>query len=320
MEKYFANNEILKIIFKRRKEFLIIGISSVILSIILSSSFFIAPKFKSEAIIYPVNLNTYSSESESEQMIQILLSDNIPNTLIKKYNLYKHYRIDTTKKYFHTYVIKELENNVKFTKTEYESIVIEVMDESSIIAFKMVNTIIDAYNDKVREMQREKTKELIDIVGKKLILKRIEIDTLEEKIQRLRVNKSILDYNTQVVEATKGYLRTSVVPTNVEGSTKILNNLKIYGSEFLRLQIALDRANNLYTTLDEQLWKLQIEYDKKLTYAHIISKPTLPDKKSYPVRWLIILVSFVSVEFLALLLFLFFDSIGKINILDVVEK
>ena len=44
-----------------------------------------------------------------------------------------------------------------------------------------------------------------------------------------------------------------------------------------------------------------------LTYTNVVTYPFVPDKKSYPVRWLIVLVTDVAALALAFLLIVFFD-------------
>ena len=69
MNDFFDNRRILEIIWKRRLHFIIIGIVAVVLSAIFSSAFFIPPKFKSTARLYPINLSIMSEESETEHML-----------------------------------------------------------------------------------------------------------------------------------------------------------------------------------------------------------------------------------------------------------
>jgi hypothetical protein len=61
--------------------------------------------------------------------------------------------------------------------------------------------------------------------------------------------------------------------------------------------------------------KLQFEYEnalkdvsKILTYSNMVTRPIPADKKSTPIRWLIVLVSVVSSLFVAFLVLLFMDS------------
>jgi uncharacterized protein involved in exopolysaccharide biosynthesis len=50
-----------------------------------------------------------------------------------------------------------------------------------------------------------------------------------------------------------------------------------------------------------------MEYEKDITYSHIVEHPIVADKKSYPVRWLIVAFSTFSAVFMAFLVFLVLD-------------
>src|ERR1051325_11180077 len=112
-----------------RKHLFIVGLIALVASVIFSGPAFIKPRFKSFAILYPVNLQTYSQESPTENMIQLLESSDIQDQLIRDFNLYSHYEIDTTdNEHMRTDVMKVLEDNVSVKKTEYESVEIKVYD------------------------------------------------------------------------------------------------------------------------------------------------------------------------------------------------
>ncbi|NQU87350.1 MAG: hypothetical protein HQ541_16475, partial [Mariniphaga sp.] len=78
MKDFFNNQRILDIIWKRKFHFIAIGIIAILLSAVFSSPTFIAPKYKSSARIYPTNnIFTFSDESETEQMLEIVNSADI---------------------------------------------------------------------------------------------------------------------------------------------------------------------------------------------------------------------------------------------------
>src|SRR6187399_2603766 len=90
---------ILSIAAKYKIHLFLITIFSVTLAVIFSSEAFIKPRFKSNAVVYPSNLVPYSTESPTEQMLQLFESDDIRDELIKDFNLFEHYEIDTAQKY-----------------------------------------------------------------------------------------------------------------------------------------------------------------------------------------------------------------------------
>jgi capsular polysaccharide biosynthesis protein len=94
MNEFFDNRRILDIIWNRRIHFIIIGIIAVVLSAIFSSPFFITPKFKSSARVYPSNISAISEESTTEQMLEIMNSVDIKLEMMKAFNLDEVYKID----------------------------------------------------------------------------------------------------------------------------------------------------------------------------------------------------------------------------------
>jgi uncharacterized protein involved in exopolysaccharide biosynthesis len=90
----------MKIFFRWKWHLLSIAVVAALLAAVFSGSFFIKPKYKSYALVYPSNIAPYSDESESEQMLQWLQSQDIRDSIIRKFNLAEHYRIDSSYKYY----------------------------------------------------------------------------------------------------------------------------------------------------------------------------------------------------------------------------
>jgi len=165
-ENYFSNIRMMKIFFRWKWHLLIITAVAALLAAVFTSSYFIKPKFKSYALVYPSNIAPYSDESESEQMLQWLQSQDIRDSVIRKFNLPAHYRIDSSYKYFHSTMQYLYNKNVKISKTQYESIEIVVTDTDPVIARDMVLAIIDFCNLKIRNIHRSKYEEVVQSMGK----------------------------------------------------------------------------------------------------------------------------------------------------------
>lgn len=306
MDKFFNNQYLLNLIIKWRKHLIIIALAAIILSIVFSSPFFIKPKYKSYATIYPSNLVSYSSETVTEQMLQIFKSEDIRDAVVKKLNLIKHYDIDTTEKYHYTNLIHKWESNVSINKTEFETVKIEVLDIDPVIACKILNEMIDLFNIKVRTMFRVKKAEMVKTLENQLNIKKVERDTLKAKLFRLSTQYHLIDYTEQSKEATREYVRTGSKSTN---AAMIVKNLETKGAEFRVLSAQFENAINTYNNL-----KLEYETDlkdltKELTYTNLVDKPFPSDKKCYPVRWLIVIISTLGALLLGFLSILFVEKI-----------
>lgn len=318
MNKYFSNTDILKLLFKWKIHLAVVVVLSIVLASVFSSSMFIIPKFKSFALVYPSNVQPYSEESESEQMLQFLQSKDIRDKIIVKYNLPKRYKLDSSYRYFHSALLYEFSQNVVISKTPFESVKIEVYDAEPQIACDMVNDIVKFYDEKMLETHREKYSEVAGFLEKRLVEKKIEIDSVEKKLLILRTIYGIFDYPNQSREVARGHLRTvdgSNAAQNI--NTKEVNllkkNIEEKGGEFTFY-------NDRYFDLIAEYGKIKMDYDeavmnrdKTISYANYVTKPFPADKKSYPVRWIIVLVTAVATLFASFLVVLIIENLHSIK-------
>ncbi|HNW53180.1 MAG TPA: hypothetical protein PKN21_02875, partial [Bacteroidales bacterium] len=75
----------MKIILKWKWHLLVFAVIAALVSLVVSSPYFMKPRFKSFAIIYPSNILPYSEESQTEQMLQWLNSSDVRDSVIKKF-------------------------------------------------------------------------------------------------------------------------------------------------------------------------------------------------------------------------------------------
>jgi uncharacterized protein involved in exopolysaccharide biosynthesis len=305
---FFNSLELFRLLHQWRKHLIVVALISLAGSVIFSSPAFIKPRFKSYAIVYPSNLIAYSTESATEQMLQIAQSSDIRNRVIEAFDLYTHYEIDTAKNdHFHSDAIKQYEENVTIKQTEYESMEITVYDTDPLVASRMVDSIIHYFDIKARAMQAEKSAEVLVIAREQLDKKQAEIDSLEARVKEYRMNYNLLDYKAQSAEAYRGYFR-NLASGNARGAAEakaIIEALKDKGGEFYAMNENLWRFRGTYNDLKVEYDNAYRDVFKKLTYANVVTRPQPADKKSYPIRWLIVLISVSSsvfVAFMALLI------------------
>ncbi|MBW6535842.1 MAG: hypothetical protein K0B11_12615 [Mariniphaga sp.] len=311
MNNFFDNQRILQVIWRRKFHFIVVGAIAVLLSAIFSGPKFIQPKFKSTARIYPTNLWVLSEESETEQMLEILNSRDIKLKMFDAFDLDQVYKISREDPHYLTYMFDIYNKNVKAGKTKFESVEISVMDHNPHRASNMCDSIIRFYNKKVRNLHKAKDWEMVEIARKNLGKKQAELDTLVAELDVVRKEFGILDFNRQVEKVTEGYMNalTSGRASSPDAKKiqELYNNMVVKGAE---TRIMEARFDNLITQIDS-LTNLQdlylSEFEKDITYAHVVEYPIPVDKKSYPVRWIIVVFSTISAVFLALLVFLVLD-------------
>lgn len=311
----FSNQSLISVLFKWKYPLFIVFALAVIFSALFSSPYFITPKYKSFAVIYPSNLIPYSTETATEQMLQIFKSDDIRDSLIAEFNLIEYYDIDVTKEHYFTTLIRMYEKNVNIRKTEFESVYIEILDWDAVRASEMVKEMINLFNRKVRQMHREKAEEVLVIASNQLQTKERQIDSVSQLINKMSTAYHILDFETQAKEVTRGYLRTvdgaGATHVNNRAVLELKQNLEEKGSKYILL-------NNVLEGLIEQYIELKTKYEvavrdveKHLTYTNVVSSPVPADKKSYPIRWLIVFVATLAAMFLSVILIMTIENYRK---------
>ncbi len=316
MEEYSESSYyFIKLIIKWKKHFIIVTVAAIAVSSFFSSEFIIKPKYKAFAIVYPANINPYGAESSTEQLLQLLQSSDIRNSIFKKFKLADRYDIDTTVKGWNARLLAAYGSNVDMKRTEYESIEIKVMDTDPQIACDIVNAIMDALNLKARTLQRSKTKEALVIISKQMNAKRYQLDSLNAFLQELRVKYQILDYNGQVKEVVKSYLK-ALTSGNKNGNIKdidvMIRNLEEKGGSYYEAIQVFDAALAHYNSIRMEYENVVKDLNKELTYTNIITPPSPADKKTYPIRWLIVLASTVAANLFLLFTLALIDVRKKI--------
>ena len=299
-------------LFKWKWHLGVIVLASVILAAIFSSPFFITPKFKSFAVVYPANISEYSDESETEQMFQILQSQDIKDSVIKKFNLPKHYEIDPAYQYYRTAINYEYGQNVKINKTPYDAIRIEVLDKDPQIAADMVNAIIDFFNLKVRAMHRSKYYEVILMYENLLAQKQKNIDEIQDELIELSTEYGLLSYDQTSEQVMRGYLQTIMGANksniNMKEVNRLKENMEKYGGELIILVESLKLEVKTYATFKveyEDTWRF---YYSDLTYSNVITSPFPSDKKATPIRWLIVAITAMVTFFFSLIIVLIIEN------------
>jgi uncharacterized protein involved in exopolysaccharide biosynthesis len=311
MNNFFDNQRILDIIWKRKFHFVTVGVIAIILSAIFSGPTFITPRFKSTARVYPTNIWVLSDESETEQMLEILNSNDLKLKMFDTFELDKVYEVNKDDPKYFTYMFDNYNTYVSTRKTEFETAEVEVLDIDPNRASAMCDSIISFYNKKVGEMHKAKEKEMVVISSQQLKENHEQLTDIEKQLDSIRKESGILSYDYQVPELTRGYMNALATGRGSSSDTKKIENLydnfSNYGSKAARLEHFFDKKLEVIDSLNIEYQHHLMEYRKNITYSHVVEYPFPADKKSYPVRWLVVLFSAFSAIFIALLTFLVLD-------------
>ena len=305
----FNTKEIIAIVLKNKKAIILVTLLAAVASTIVS--FMLKPKYKSYAVVFPVNLSPSSEESNTEQLLQFFYSEEVKNRVAEKHELYKHYEVDPAaagaKNLFDLY----FKANVSISPTLYESIEIVVKDESPEVAQKVAQSMIDETNKFIMETKRERLSEYIVNSMKGLSYEMKGLDSINKTINELRSNYNIIDVAAQAKYLSKKMMSGGQLS---ESEKVLFEGIKTKNTELEKMWNAANGQQGTMNYFRDQKDKYLFDYNSEISFTNVVSKPTLPDKKFFPVRWLIVSISTMSVAALAALFFILSNkSVRKVD-------
>ena len=280
-DNFFASKRIFGVLWSRRVPLSVLTLIGLVSGFVFSGPKFIVPRYKSHAVVYPSNISSYSEESETEQYMQWVMSQQVMDSIIEQYNLYDHYGIYRNDPHSLSYMISEYGKMVKFEQNVYDAVVISVTDKDPVLACNMVNSIINVTDYVIRTAQQAKFKEVIPNASIGVRMVNHYVDSLKN-----------------VMEATKEYGNLKGV--DVLGDPDYMSSL-----------LSISALGDVRSKVVNNYVQSVRDASRNFTYANVVSKPFVADEKSYPVRWIIVLVSGFSLLFFGILVFLIVDGNEK---------
>jgi uncharacterized protein involved in exopolysaccharide biosynthesis len=326
----FDSSGLLFFIYRWRKTLIIVFIFAVVASWVFSSPFFITPKYNSTVIMFPVATNSISKalisqksgvkedilgfgeEEQAEQMLQILNSNRIMDQIISQFDLLNHYDISPDSKYKMTRLIREYDNNITFRRTEYMAVRISVLDKDPVIAAQIANTIAELVDSTKNQMQKERARMALDIVETEYKELQSEINMIVDSLRSIG-ELGVHDYESQS-EVLNQQLAIAISKGDkvaIRALEERLGTLAKYGSTFLSLKNTLEYKTEQITLLKAKYEEAKVDAEQELPQKFIVNSAFVAEKKSYPIRWMIVVVTTLSALMLSFITIIIFESFSK---------
>ncbi len=323
------------VIFLWSKKKILIGVTLVaaIAAIIFSAPYFIPPKYKSTVILFPASTNSISKallgdnqgykqdllqfgeEQDAEQLLQILNSSKIRDRIIQKYHLMHHYDINANDKYKRTLLNKEYASNITYRRTENMAVEITVLDINPDTAALIANNIAALLDSTKIQMQKDRAYRGYQIVKNEYEHLQRGIRVKEDSMTKLR-EMGVQDYETQS-EMINRQLAIEIAKNPNSNAVKALNKkmevLAKYGGPYVSLRDGLEHDKKLVSEVREKYDKAKIDYEEELPQTFIVDRAYPAEKKSYPVRWVIVLVASLSAFLFTVFVLVILEGFKKEN-------
>lgn len=306
----FDSGSILFFIYKWRRPLGLIAAVAIVLSFIFSSPLFITPKYKSTVILYPsasssisralltersgqrYDLTDFGQDAQTEHMLQILNSSRIRKKVVDKFDLLRHYNIETNHRYRQTRLQREYEGNINFRRTEYMAVKIAVLDKDPQMAADIANYIATLVDSVRNAMQKDVAVPGFQIVEQQYLQLQDEIRAKEDSLTKLR-ELGVHEYESQS-EMLNQQLAIEIARNNrpaIQALEQRLDILSKYGGAYVSLRDQLVHDQRQLSILRTRYEEARVDAEAQLPFKFVVEEAVKAERKSYPIRWLIMVLS-----------------------------
>lgn len=323
-EPALNSGQLISFLWKKRKPLMIITASAFVLSI--GASMLLTPYYMARAIVFPTKSNSvdyntnsrnsvveFGDEADAERLLQVLISPEIRDSLTIKHNLYSHYEIDCTQTHARYEFQKVYEGNIKFERTRYNSINIDVYDTDPMLAAEIANDIVRLVDTVMNRMIRQRSVGPMYAVQHEVSLIKTEMGDYSDRLRALSDSGVVSkderqNLSTAYLEAKKSgdHVFAAEMKRKLDATQKYGSDYDIYSnlSEFFAL-----RYSNILDVNDQSTQYASTNIQQTIRH----SMAEVPDKKAKPKRAIIVLFATFSTFLFAVFLLLGIEKFKEIK-------
>ncbi len=326
----FDMGNVIKYIIKRFRILLTVTLLAFLVSVVVS--YMIKPKYRSTVILFPTSpasvaksimstqyvtsrgadILNFGLEDECDQLLQILLSRELKDSMNARYNLMHHYGIDTKGKYAQTRFYETFDDNFRFRRSPYNSIIVNVFDVDPKLAAEMANEVVRLGDSLFSRMIYDFCSKAFEVIKKEYEDLDSLINAKEKRLIEL-ASKGVYKYDVQSKELTRAYykaLQSGKIQLANEINQK-MKSIEKYGVEYSGLKYDLRMLRNQRSAIHYKFTEARAALEQKLPNKFIVEHAVPSDKKAWPVRSIIVIASTLGAFLFTLLSMVFFDALKR---------
>lgn len=325
-DKYNAFS-LLKFMWKWRKWLLIVCAATFVVS--AACSFLVRPRFKSTAVIYAprtssvskillneqnynerLEIKALATVDETEQMLPFLNAVAIKDSLINKYNLADYYGIDLNKKGGKTKLYKTVMNNLTVKRTEYGAISVSMSDWDPQRAYQMTLDVIRWLDTIKNRVEYERASAAVAILQHQMDSIQHELDIVNDSIREI-MSHGVFDVKLQSERLTQQYAIAAA-----QGNTAAMQRIQKeqdtiakYGAQLTSYQDLEFNFSKYHALCKEKLMDAKMDMTTIMPVKFVIDQPYPADKKYYPKKSLIVIISTLCAFILTMIVLLMIERV-----------
>ncbi|RMG86776.1 MAG: hypothetical protein D6714_03580 [Bacteroidetes bacterium] len=292
----------------------------------------------------------YGDKDDIDRIMSIAQSGELADLLIKEFDLYNHYDIDTSHRLAKYYVYTELSSLFEAERTKEDAIKLTVEDTDKALATRMANFARDKINEIAQRLIKESLARTAETYRQSLEESRKKLDSLGKELRMVRDSFGVYNTETQsegmvtLVTKTEAKIQRnkaklefykslnqrayrdsivriqSLIPALEAELETYRTNLERFNKGFSRAEVLTQvqlRSSDQLGKDRERYRQLLSVYNSSFPAIHVLEEATIPVVKSRPKRMLIVTVAVVLAFILSVIGVLIFDTYRDINWRDI---
>lgn len=318
---------LLQFMWKWRKWLIIVCATAFVVS--AACSFLVRPRFKSTALIYAprtssvskillneqnynerLEIKALATVDETEQMLPFLNSVAIKDSLVEKYKLAEYYNVNLDKKGGRTKLYKNLTNNMTIKRTEYGAIQVSVSDWDPQRAYNMTLDVVRWLDTIKNHVEYERALAAYTILQNQLDSVDKEIAATNDSIREI-MSHGVFDVKGQSERLTQQYA-IAAAQGNAAAMQRIQreqDTIAKYGAKLTAYQEMSYNFSKYHALCKEKMLDAKMDMTTIMPVKFVIDEPFPADKKFYPKKSLIVIISTLCAFILTMIVLLMIERI-----------
>lgn len=307
--------------------------------------------FKPEQMFGTSNkdMDFYGTSDDLDRVMTIAESGELYDFLIKKFNLYKHYEIDSTHEKAPFKVRERLQKLYSVKKTKFDAIELSVEDTERQLATDMANAAREKVDEISQRLIRQSQENLIKAYEQSSTEKEKVLMAIGDSLLKLRQSYGVIDPEKQTEAVTKSAVESESNYARAKAKYEVLKKMqnitidtlaqleatvKGYEQEKLSNSLMLKKYNEGFNSVSalkefyekerdqiakdrQRALQLRIAYNTKISSLILVEAAKVPIVKSRPKRSVIILSAALIAFVFSVLSVLLIDNYRDVNWHDV---
>jgi uncharacterized protein involved in exopolysaccharide biosynthesis len=316
------------LLYRWRKPILMVSIAAAVISAVVS--LLLKERYKSTVVLYAEqqhsfgaqlledvqkeDLLTFGEEEDAERLLQVINSDQVRNKIIEKYQLWQVYDIQREQRGANTLIAKEYQDNVSAELTKFGSVEVAVLDEKPERARDMANDIALFADSVANRMRSDRAMTAFKYAEASLQSALNEVKVMEDSMNVLQ-EMGVYSYLDQIAALTEMY-GTAIAEGHPDRAQQLktqMDFLSKYGTTYVNLETNLKESYEKLNVLRKRYDLMKIDVDSNIPVMRVVDYASAADKKSFPIRWLIVAMSTLSAFVFTFIMLLIIENFKRLR-------